>query len=53
MKLLAAGNIAKMKTSLDSPISYRLPVGKDLVDMNALLGKRISLEFSSEINCIP
>ncbi len=35
------GNILKMKTSLESPVQYRLPIGEELVSMNDLIGKYI------------
>ncbi len=46
------GNIRKMQTELASPVKYKLPVGDDFVDMNALIGKEISLNFTGQINCI-
>ncbi len=46
------GNIRKMQTELASPVQYKLPVGEELVDMNALIGKEISLNFDGQINCI-
>lgn len=52
MQLLASGKIAKMKTMLTSPVSYSLPVGDGIVDMNALIGKTITLVFNGAINCL-
>lgn len=46
------GNIAKMKTELNETVEYRLPVGNDMVDMNALLGKKLQLHYQGAINCI-
>lgn len=46
------GNILKMKTELASPIKYTLPIGENLLDMNALIGKEISMNFTGQINCI-
>ncbi|MCK5001746.1 MAG: DUF2797 domain-containing protein [Gammaproteobacteria bacterium] len=41
-----------MKVELSSPVSYQLIIGDELVNMNDLIGKNISLQYSGEINCI-
>ena len=46
------GNLAKMKTALADTVEYRLPVGEDVVEMNALLGQPLQLHYSGEIHCI-
>ena len=46
------GNIKKMKVDLSSPVKYQLNVGDELVDMNALIGKKIQLSYGGEINCV-
>lgn len=46
------GNILKMKVQHASPVEYSLPVGNELVAMNPLVGKKITLQFEGEINCI-
>ncbi|MDH5360596.1 MAG: DUF2797 domain-containing protein [Gammaproteobacteria bacterium] len=46
------GNIAKMKTELNDSVEYRLPVGNDMVEMNALLGKQLHMRYQGAINCI-
>jgi len=46
------GNIKKMKAELASPVNYHLPIGDELVSMNALIGQNIHLAYSGEINCI-
>ncbi len=46
------GTIQKMRTRLDSPVRYQLPVGEALVDMNSLLGQQVDLTFSGSIQCI-
>ncbi len=46
------GNILKMKTALADVVHYQLPIGEELVPMNELLGKNLTLEFRDEINCI-
>lgn len=46
------GNIKKMRTVLDQPVQYYLPVDNHEVKMNDLIGSDIQLEFLGEINCI-
>jgi len=46
------GNLLKMTTHLENLVQYQLPVGKDLVPMNQLIGQELSLRFTEEINCI-
>lgn len=46
------GNISKMRTELGESVSYQLPIGDELVDMNSLIGKKISLNYLEQINCI-
>jgi hypothetical protein len=52
MKELGCGNARKMQAVLDEPVSYTLPLGEELIDMNSLLGRSIKLTFTGEINCI-
>lgn len=49
--IIASGAIAKMRTQLGNPVEYFLPVGDAEVAMNALIGKRLQLEFLNQINC--
>jgi hypothetical protein len=46
--------LKKMRTHADenNKVSYTLPIGDDLVDVNALIGKEITLNFNGEINCV-
>ncbi len=47
-----SGHIQKMQVSLkDERAQYQLPIGDDLVDINALVGQKISLDFNGEIQC--
>lgn len=46
------GNIRKMRTELDEPVKYTLPMGEELVDMNSLIGQKIKMNFDGQINCI-
>ena len=47
-----AGTISKMRTMLDSPVSYTLGFGNEEVEMNPLIGKDIKLSFGGDIFCI-
>ena len=46
------GQISKLITHLQSPISYILPIGESKIPLNNLLGKTLTLEFSGKIRCI-
>lgn len=52
MTLTVSGHLRKMHTELSDPVSYQLPVGEQLVELNALLGKTIKMAYSGEIACI-
>ncbi len=46
------GNIQKMHVTLDGENArYQLPIGNDLIDMNALMERTISLKFNGKIIC--
>ncbi|MEO1245289.1 MAG: DUF2797 domain-containing protein [Pseudomonadota bacterium] len=47
-----AGNLRKMQSALYSTVRYRLTMGDELVDMNALVGRTLRLKFEGRINCI-
>lgn len=46
------GQISKMISSLDSPIKYQLPIGKDNISLNKLIGSKIEISYNGEIRCI-
>lgn len=46
------GNIRKLKTSLTAPVSYQLPIGDELLDINPLIGQTLHLHYTGEINCV-
>ncbi|MCY1720811.1 DUF2797 domain-containing protein [Prolixibacteraceae bacterium Z1-6] len=48
----AEGNILKMKAELATPVKYTLPIGENQIDMNALVGQEIKMNFTGQINCI-
>ncbi len=46
------GNLRKMIGKLAEQVSYKLPVGDQLLAMNDLIGRRLTLHYQGEINCI-
>ncbi len=46
------GNIRKMEAFPAKVIQYNLPLGKQKIFMNNLIGKPISMEFQGHIHCI-
>lgn len=46
------GNIQKMKTELADPIKYTLRIGEEKINMNKLIGQKIYMNFTGQINCI-
>ncbi len=46
------GVLQKMKTQLLSPVNYTLSLGEDLVDMNTLIQKKISIVYHHQIICM-
>lgn len=51
-----SGNIQKMQTQINpsdsETVQYHLPIGDDLVDMNALIGSTLQFTYQGEINCL-
>ena len=50
MKL--AGQLRKMRASLDAPVSYQIPIGQQLEPLNPHIGSHINLHFNGQINCL-
>jgi hypothetical protein len=46
------GPIRKMYTYLGEEVEYKLPIGEDLIFMNQLIGKEISLNYQDQILCV-
>ncbi len=46
------GNIEKMKTNIDGQVLYKLPIGEEYIELNQFIGKKISLQFQNQINCV-
>ena len=45
------GTLSKMRATLASPISYQLPVGDKLINLNDQIGRHISLSHTGNIYC--
>ncbi len=54
MTIQYTGALRKMRTQADEKnhVHYTLPIGDDTVEMNALIGKEISLTYEGEISCV-
>ena len=52
MQILGEGALSKMRAELDNVVRYQLSLGDQLIEMNELLGKRISLSYVGAINCL-
>tara|TARA_B100000497_G_C7600478_1_gene360844 strand:- start:95 stop:928 length:834 start_codon:yes stop_codon:yes gene_type:complete len=46
------GPILKMKTTMNTPINYHLPIGNKMLHMNSWIGKHIRFSFENEIICL-
>ncbi len=51
-EVLASGLVRKMRTSLEQPVSYELPLGDAHVAMNPLLGSTLRLRWEGAIHCV-
>ncbi len=52
MNSIASGVLRKMRSRLESPVSYSLPLGEQQVPLNERIGQSLKLKFSGQINCI-
>ncbi len=53
MAELGQGNVAKMRTQLvDGVAHYSLPLGDAQLDMSAMIGSVVKIEFAGAINCV-
>ena len=50
--ITVSGPLRKLRVQLDVPVSYRAVVGDNEVDLNSLLGERISLHYTGTITCM-
>jgi len=46
------GSLEKMLTQAEQPVRYWLPVGGAELDLNPLLGRRLTLTYSGQIFCV-
>jgi hypothetical protein len=46
------GNLRKLRTRLERPVHYELPLGDETVELNGLIGQPIRLVYQQEINCL-
>lgn len=46
------GNILKMLTKHEAPVEYQLPIGDEKININDLLGKKVSFSFNGDIHCV-
>jgi len=46
------GQISKMLSTLEKPIYYQLPIGKDIININDLLNMKVTIKYNGEIKCI-
>ncbi|HIL23501.1 MAG TPA: DUF2797 domain-containing protein [Alcanivorax sp.] len=49
--LQGTGSISKLKTALDSPVNYHLPIGEVQLPLNECLGKTLRIESLGVIHC--
>lgn len=50
--ILKKGPLKKCQVRLSAPITYKLPLGDDYVDLNPLIGSKLSLTFSGDVYCL-
>ena len=48
----ASGQVFKMKSLLENPVTYILPLGDNLVKMNSLIGEKLHFQFDGTILCV-
>jgi len=49
---LGQGTLQKMRSRLQAPVAYQMPLGKEFVALNPLLGKTVYLQYQGEIFCV-
>lgn len=52
MDVLAQGLMRKMRSRLQAPVDYGLPLADSVTPMNALLGKTVRLRYTGRIECV-
>lgn len=51
MTLIASGTLKKMQATLDGVVSYRLPIGDELIDLTPYVGRSFTLVHTGSIFC--
>jgi hypothetical protein len=51
-QIVASGQLRKMTVALTAPATYALPVGDTSVDLNALIGRTLRLNYLQQITCV-
>lgn len=46
------GTVSKLKSALDAPVQYGLPLGDEVMDLNPLLGQSLKLRYTGRIFCV-
>jgi hypothetical protein len=46
------GNLRKMRTVLDEPVQYFLPLGEEEIELNGLIGHELEMHYLGQIHCI-
>jgi len=49
---MSRGQVQKLKTQLNSPVDYYLPLDNELIHLNPYVGQKITLRFLAKIQCI-
>merc|ERR1712093_328315 len=54
MATVYSGALRKMRTKADTNnnVVYQLPIGEHTLDINPLIGQKVSLTFTGEIQCV-
>jgi len=52
MAEILGGQLHKMRTRLDDPVSYAMVLDDNAVPLNPLLGKTVTLRYNGQINCV-
>jgi len=47
-----AGDLRKMRVTLNDPVQYALPVGEQLLELNQYIDREFSIAYLGEIHCI-
>jgi len=50
--MIFRGNLTKMRVEFHDPVQYFLRLSDEEVPLNAFIGKKISLAFNGQINCV-